>query len=133
MIGNHLISYRGPSFPLRAGGRGYFELSEDLDLIKESIRQILGTRIGSRVMRRDFGSRIHELIFEPNDQALLSLAVRYSYEDIVKWEKRIVVNEEKVDASIDPENHSLQIVVPFRMRRINVRDTANFVLKLERV
>ena len=131
MIDSHLISYRGPSFPLRAGSRGYFGLSQDITLINESIRQILGTPVGSRVMRRDFGSRIHELLFEPNDQVLQSLAIKYAYEDVIKWEKRIFINENEVDAEINSDFQSLRIIIPYRMRRIAVRNQADFVLNLE--
>ena len=132
MLNNHLISYRGPSFPLRAGGKGYFALSDNSTLIKESIRQILGTRVGERAMRRDFGSRIHELVFEPDDQILLNLAVKYTYEDVIKWEKRILISEDEIEASIDPDNHSLSVIISYRIRRLSVKDKSTFVLRLER-
>lgn len=83
-------------------------------------------------MRRDFGSRIHELVFEPDDQILLNLAVKYAYEDIVKWEKRILISEDEIEASIDPDSHSLAIIIPYRIRRLSVKDKTTFVLKLER-
>lgn len=37
----------------------------DLDHLRQSLRDILTTRIGTRVMRRDYGSRIPDLIDRP--------------------------------------------------------------------
>ena len=37
----------------------------DLDHLRQCIKKIITTRIGTRVMRRDFGSRIAELIDTP--------------------------------------------------------------------
>lgn len=47
--------------------------SEGIEHVKESIQQILGTPIGSRVMRRDFGSRLRQIVFEPNDSTIDTL------------------------------------------------------------
>ena len=66
---------QGLSFPFRFDRRSgspqvSSSTSDDHEHIKESIRQILGTRIGERFMRPDFGSRLHELVFEGNDAVL---------------------------------------------------------------
>ena len=130
MLDSRQITYKGPAFPLRAGGQGYFALSEDVQLVKESIQMILGTRIGSRPMHRDFGSRIQDLVFEPNDEILKALAIRYAYEDILKWNNRILLerNNIQVNASI----HQLSLVIPFTLKTIRVPDRETFVLNLKR-
>ncbi|WP_375666036.1 MULTISPECIES: GPW/gp25 family protein, partial [unclassified Bartonella] len=40
-----------------------------IDHLRQSILDILSTRIGSRVMRRDYGSRVAELIDAPVNNA----------------------------------------------------------------
>lgn len=44
------------------------------DHVRQSITTILSTRIGTRIMRRDFGSRIPDLIDRPmNDATLMAI------------------------------------------------------------
>lgn len=61
----------------------------DLDHIRQSIRDILTTRIGARVMRRDYGSIVPALIDQPanarNRLRLLAATVMA----IVRWEPRV--------------------------------------------
>jgi hypothetical protein len=53
-----------------------------------SIKQILGTKIGSRVIDRDFGSDLRELLFDPIDE-LSSARVRFAISSAIQqWERR---------------------------------------------
>jgi phage baseplate assembly protein W len=73
--------------------------SGEAELIGQSIRIILGTPVGSRVMNRDFGSRLEELLFEPND-AILDIKLRNAVvEAISKFEPRVVINQVLIDRS----------------------------------
>ena len=56
---------RGLSFPLQVGGYGRLETSHAEQSIAQSIRLILGTAPGERVMRPEFGCQIHDLVFHP--------------------------------------------------------------------
>lgn len=61
---------------------------DGLQHIEQSIAQILTTPIGSRVMRRDFGSLIPELIDQPlNDETQLMIYAATATA-IHKWEPR---------------------------------------------
>lgn len=82
----------GLSFPFRYDRRtGVTATSTGKNHIAESIFQILMTRKGERFMRPNFGSRLHELVFEQNDQVLKGL-IRYEViEAIHQWEKRVVI------------------------------------------
>jgi hypothetical protein len=86
---------RGWSFPFRFTGIGRVnkivgvEKAFGIEKINMAIRQILGTKLGSRVIDRDFGSDLRGIIFEPIDQlsaTRLQLAVS---EAIQTWEKRV--------------------------------------------
>ena len=44
-------------------------------------------------MRPDFGCRIHELIFDPNDLTTAATAERFVREALGQWEPRIDVTE----------------------------------------
>lgn len=59
--------------------------------LDQSIVDILTTPIGSRVMRRDYGSRLPELIDAPvNDETVLEAFVAAA-EALRKWESRFKV------------------------------------------
>ncbi|MCC5882478.1 MAG: GPW/gp25 family protein [Halomonas sp.] len=63
----------------------------DLAHIRQSVRDILTTPIGSRVMRRDYGSLLPELIDAPLNDATLLQAYAASIMAIIRWEPRIRV------------------------------------------
>ncbi|WP_455474730.1 GPW/gp25 family protein [Bartonella sp. B30(2025)] len=64
-----------------------------IDHLRQSILDILSTRIGSRVMRRDYGSRVSELIDAPvNDAFAVSLYAAIA-EALDQWEPRFQLKE----------------------------------------
>lgn len=65
--------------------------------LKQSIRDILATPIGSRVMRRDYGSRLPALIDAPMNRETLMQIYAATVEALARWEPRIEV--ERVQAS----------------------------------
>lgn len=64
----------------------------DLDHISQSITKIFGTPIGSRVMRRDFGSLIPDLIDKPLNGKTLMQLMAASAMAIAAWEPRVDLN-----------------------------------------
>jgi phage baseplate assembly protein W len=71
--------------------------SREHDHIRESILQILGTRPGERLMNPEFGSRLHDLVFEQNDEILKGLIRHYVIDAIKRWEKRVVITAVSFD------------------------------------
>jgi hypothetical protein len=61
--------------------------------IKISIEQILGTSKGERVMLREFGSNLNELLFEPQGPELSHLIKSEVVEAIGEWEERVQLVE----------------------------------------
>ncbi|SUW65426.1 Phage P2 baseplate assembly protein gpV [Buttiauxella agrestis] len=57
--------------------------------ISQSVRDILITPIGSRVMRRDYGSLLSALIDQPDNPALRLQIMSACYMAILKWEPRV--------------------------------------------
>lgn len=71
--------------------RETFEPLGGWDHVVQSINDILTTQVGERVMRRDYGSRIPELIDKPmNQETILDLYVA-TYEAIDRWEPRFQI------------------------------------------
>jgi len=59
--------------------------------IEQSVRDILATPIGTRVMRRDYGSLLPELLDQPLTDALMLQAYAATVMAIIRWEPRILV------------------------------------------
>lgn len=68
--------------------------------IKQSITNILTTPLGSRIMRRDFGSRLFERIDQPINGELIAEIYSDIVEAISTWEPRFEV-EQVILQSID--------------------------------
>lgn len=99
---NETIIGRGWAFPLGVNPRGMIALTNVQSEIEQAIILILSTPIGSRVMRPNFGSRLHELIFAPNNSQTMAEARRYVEDALGMWEPRIQVKD--VEVSRDPED-----------------------------
>lgn len=79
----------GVSIPFRIqNGRVMMQMDES-EKIKENLIHLLMTGIGERVMRRNYGGGIHELVHEPNNDALKALAQHQIATAIVQWEPRV--------------------------------------------
>ena len=111
---------RGFRFPMGVDSRGGLALTsgpEDLDC---SVRVVLSTAPGERVMRPEFGCRIWELLFEPVNANTLGLMGQAVREALAQWEPRARV--ESVDIEPDPDDSSLvRIHVTYIVRTTNDR------------
>lgn len=69
---------------------------EGIAHLKQSVRDILTTPIGSRVMRREYGSRLFELIDNPANAETIADIIAATAEALARWEPRIVVKKVSV-------------------------------------
>lgn len=92
--------------------------------IRQSIRIILETAPGERVMRPDFGCGIHELVFTNLDSTTLQL-IRSSVEEALRrYEARIEVLGINVDDS-EALSGKLLVELEYNVRKTN--QTGNLV------
>jgi phage baseplate assembly protein W len=70
-----------------------------IDHLHQSVRDILTTPIGSRVMRRDYGSRLFELVDRPTSPALMVEIYAATAEALAKWEPRIKVESVQAESA----------------------------------
>jgi hypothetical protein len=106
---------QGLAFPLQVNPQGGIALASGEHDIEQAVRIILSTAPGERVMRPEFGCRIHELVFAPHDAATESLVGYYVEEALAQWEPRIDVQE--VDVSADPGGDGVLLVeIKYRIK-----------------
>jgi len=109
---------RGFAFPFSVTPEGRLARSADVRRIDESIWIVLGTRLGERLMRPDFGCAIHGLLFEQNTPGTRARAVDAVRRALVAHEPRIDVQDIRCD--VDPTQPSLLLVrIDYRVRGTN--------------
>ena len=95
-----------------------------LEDIQQSLMILLSTRIGERVMVAEYGCALSSMVFENLTTALLTRLHDMVERAIVKWERRIRVDD--VLTEIDPVEPGLvRIEVVYTIRATNTR--SNFV------
>lgn len=72
--------------------------------VDENIRIILGTAPGERQMRPEFGCKIHDLVFRPNNRTTANTAETYVRMAVSKWEPRVGNLEVRADPDSYEEN-----------------------------
>ena len=92
-----------------------------IDKIQDSIYNILSTKVGERLFLPEFGSRLHTLIFEPNNAIFADLADFYIRDALGKWERRIEVTD--VSILTEQEGNIVPIEISYRITNSNIYDT----------
>lgn len=81
---------------------------EGVQHLQQSIRDILTTRIGTRVMRRDYGSRLPELVDRPITDTLVVDIIAETAIAVSRWEPRLQFRSALV-TEIEPGKITLEI------------------------
>lgn len=101
---------RGWSFPTRPDSRtGGIEYVDGPEKVRQSMRIILDTEPGERIMRPTFGCGLRRYLLKPNSTATRAL-IQYDVERALAiWEPRIQVRAVQVDPGDDPASIVIQI------------------------
>jgi phage baseplate assembly protein W len=111
----------GLQFPIRINQRGGWAVTKYEEKVKESIKVILSTAKGERVMRPDFGCNIYEFVFTTLDSTNLTLIKSAVREALLRWEPRIEINEIDVKPDTVREGRLL-VYVAYTIRATNSAD-----------
>lgn len=99
--------FLGMQYPLVKTPRGLLAQKNNVEQIKADLLQLLLTNPGERVMMPTFGTPLKDLLFEPNDETLKTIALNMISESILTWEPRIVVQNISVQAGLDRNDRRL--------------------------
>ena len=110
----------GWQFPPCLAADGRIALARYEEDVREAILIILGTNLGERVMRPDFGAGLNQFVFEPLNSTTLNLVQTRVQEALVAWEPRIDVLDVSVAAGGDVVNQLL-INLTYRVRATNTQ------------
>jgi len=113
--------------PDSEGRLAYPSLEES---VRQSIKIILQTRPGERLMRPAYGGGLESFLHEPN-----TLTTRRRISDLVtasleRWEPRLLLDRVDVWA-VDERPDTLRIEIVYRLRRSNTPQQMGITLELE--
>ncbi len=115
---NDLIG-SGWAYPARIAADGTVALVTGTAELDGAIRCILQTRVGERVMRPEFGSRITDFMFEPITARTLGMIEEAARSAISRWEPRITLEQV---AAVPGETEGLVLLdIGYRIRATNDR------------
>lgn len=108
------------TFPVTLDSKGQIQLAHYEDAVRQSIRMILSTARGERLMRPDFGCSLHDLVFSTNSATAIGQVISAVQESLIQWEPRIDVLD--VTAVPDAEEpNRLLIDIRYLVRTTNNR------------
>ncbi|RUL79023.1 GPW/gp25 family protein [Dyella choica] len=112
---------RGWSFPPRFDPRTKeVVMVADADDIAESLRILLATHPGERVMLPKYGSDLRRMVFEEASEQTVTQIKEAIRKAILFYEPRISLN--RIDAPlVDAMNGRLQILIDYTIRSTNTR------------
>lgn len=108
----------GWGFPVGPDIDNTIAIAEHEQSIYQAIWIILGTARGERVMRPDFGSGLHTLVFAVNNATTAGMVAEEVRLSLTRWEPRIDILDVQVTTQPGDPN-TLLIRISYRVRTTN--------------
>jgi phage baseplate assembly protein W len=109
---------RGWAYPVERAITGDIAMVAAEEDIRQSIRLILETEPGERVMRPDFGCPLRHLLFEPINTNTIGLIKHRVEVALVAWEPRIDVHDVTVTTP-NPALGKVEVNIRYLVRSTN--------------
>ena len=125
------LTGQGWAFPVRFIGPGLApEMVNGEEEIRQALNILIGTGLGERVMRPDWGSPVSDFLFaEPNTDNLAMLSEKIA-DTVVRNEPRVLVDRINVDDSEAP-NGIVLIELSYTIRDTNTRSNLVYPFYLQ--
>ena len=108
----------GRAFPLEVTESRGVAFAAGREKVRQSIWLILSTAPGERQMQPEFGSGIHDLVFQPNTSVLRGQVREKVLKALIEFEPRIDVIDVKVESQPQTANR-IDISIDYRLRTNN--------------
>jgi phage baseplate assembly protein W len=115
---------RGFSWPVDLTAYGGLDESAGVEKVEQSLKIILSTQHGERVMRPTFGCNLRSLAFAPRNLATAALAKHLVQDGLQRWEPRIDLLDVRTDFMAE-EPGALVIEIDYRLK--TTQDVRSFV------
>jgi phage baseplate assembly protein W len=116
---------RGMAFPIQLNGTGGFDYVEGEQHVEQSLKILLMTSLGERVMRPGLGCKAPGMVFAPGSVQYLRLLETTVRESVRDWEPRVELEDVQAEATAGSENHVV-VNIAYKIRGSNARGNLVF-------
>jgi uncharacterized protein len=114
VLKNRSLFGQGLAFPPRIGADGSLDWASGEENVRQSIRILLLTEPGERLMREAYGCGLRRFLFQTNTPATRQLISERITQAITRWEPRVALDSVEVEADADDER-VVQVNIIFRL------------------
>jgi uncharacterized protein len=127
---SHSLFGQGLAFPPQVGVDGRLAWAVGEEHVRQSIRVLLMTEPGERLMREEFGAGLRQFLFEPNTATTRQLIRERISQAIRRWEPRAAVEAVEVESAPD-DARVVHIQILFRLVATQSLQRLGLSLRLE--
>ena len=123
--------YVGIEFPLDHSQEGFFRRTKTIrQQVKSNIRNLLLTEKGERIFQPQFGSGLHDLLFQPATEKFEEDLETTINEAVAKWLPYVIVEDINIDISKEQtDNNQAKVSLKFRQQGDQTLDTLTFLVE----
>ena len=119
----------GISLPLQIGGAGFTQTYNTTEQIKSNIKNLLLTQKGERILQPEFGSGLHEILFDFNNDDIegkIEDAINAAFE---QWLPYVTIEQIDVESTNNNrDNNLINVSVTFGLLNQPDLNTVSFTI-----
>ena len=121
----------GITLHIQRGEDGYFRQSfRTFDQIRSNLKNLLLTKKGERIFQPEFGSGLHDLLFNPATEKFEEDLENTINDAIAQWLPYIVVEDINIDISKEQtDNNQAKVSLKFKQEGDQTLDTLTFLVE----
>jgi len=121
----------GITLPIQRGNDGYFRQSfRTFDQVRSNLKNLLLTKKGERLLQPDFGSGLHDLLFNPATEKFEEDLETTINDAVAKWLPYITVEDIDIDISKEmTDNNQAKVSLKFKQEGDQTLDTLTFLVE----
>ena len=121
----------GITLPIQRGSDGYFAQSfKTFDQIRSNLKNLLLTKKGERILQPEFGSGLHDLLFNPATEKFEEDLENTINDAVAKWLPYVIVEDINIDISKEQtDNNQAKVSLKFRQEGDQTLDTLTFLVE----
>ena len=121
----------GITLPIQRGNDGYFAQSfRTFDQVRSNLKNLLLTKKGERILQPEFGSGLHDLLFNPATEKFEEDLENTINDAVAKWLPYVIVEDINIDISKEQtDNNQAKVSLKFKQEGDQTLDTLTFLVE----
>ena len=121
----------GITLPIQRGNDGYFAQSfRTFDQVRSNLKNLLLTKKGERILQPEFGSGLHDLLFQPATEKFEEDLETTINDAVAKWLPYVIVEDINIDISKEQtDNNQAKVSLKFKQEGDQTLDTLTFLVE----